>query len=176
MRLGVLTSGGDAPGMNAAIRAVVRAGIYHSCQITGFRRGLAGLLNREAQEMDLGSVADIINRGGTILHTSRSQEFKDNGVGRAAGCLADEGVEGLVIIGGEGSVKAAACLAQAGVPVVAIPATIDNDVAETDACIGFDTAANTIVSSVDRVRDTASALERGFVIEVMGRMKQLPDN
>lgn len=170
MHLGVLTSGGDAPGMNAAIRAVVRAGIYHSCRVTGIRRGLVGLTAGEAEPMDLGSVADIMHRGGTILHTGRSPEFQNgSGLPAALEVVSGLGLDGLVVIGGDGSVRAAHRLAEAGVAVAAIPATIDNDVSGSDQSIGFDTAVNTIVSSVDRVRDTATALERGFVVEVMGR-------
>ncbi|MEW6522720.1 MAG: ATP-dependent 6-phosphofructokinase [Bacillota bacterium] len=170
MHLGVLTSGGDAPGMNAAIRAVVRAGIFNSCRVTGIRRGLLGLMAGEAQPMDLGSVADIIYRGGTILHTGRSPDFQNGqGLPSALEAVRALGLDGLVVIGGDGSARAALKLAQAGVRVVAIPATIDNDVPGSDDSIGFDTAVNTIAGSVDRVRDTATALERGFVIEVMGR-------
>ena len=169
-KIAVLTSGGDAPGMNAAIRAVVRKTIYHGLEIYGVRRGFAGLINREANPMQLGSVADIIHRGGTILHTARSPEFlTPEGQEKAVGFLKDEKIEGLVIIGGDGSFKGAKVLGEAGFLVVGVPATIDNDIPCTDFCIGFDTAVSTVTDAINKVRDTATSHERIYVIEVMGR-------
>ena len=169
-KIAVLTSGGDAPGMNAAIRAVVRKSIYHGLEIYGVRRGFAGLINREANPMQLGSVADIIHRGGTILHTARSPEFlTPEGHEKAVGFLKDEKIEGLVIIGGDGSFKGAKVLGDAGFLAVGVPATIDNDIPCTDFCIGFDTAVNTVTDAINKVRDTATSHERIYVIEVMGR-------
>ncbi len=169
-KIAVLTSGGDAPGMNAAIRAVVRKSIYHGLEIYGVRRGFAGLINREAIPMQLGSVADIIHRGGTILHTARSPEFlTPEGQEKAVGFLKDEKIEGLVIIGGDGSFKGAKVLGDAGFLAVGVPATIDNDIPCTDFCIGFDTAVNTVTDAINKVRDTATSHERTHVIEVMGR-------
>ena len=169
-KIAVLTSGGDAPGMNAAIRAVVRKSIYHGLEIYGVRRGFAGLIIREANPMQLGSVADIIHRGGTILHTARSPEFlTPEGQEKAVGFLKDEKIEGLVIIGGDGSFKGAKVLGEAGFLAVGVPATIDNDIPCTDFCIGFDTTVNTVTDAINKVRDTATSHERTHVIEVMGR-------
>lgn len=169
-RIGVLTSGGDAPGMNAAIRAVVRTGIYYGCQVVGIRRGFAGLLAKDMMSLELGSVADVIHRGGTVLRTARSEEFaSEAGQARAYDNLSTAGIEGLVVIGGDGSLRGAAELAASGLPTVVVPATIDNDMAGTDATIGFDTAVNTAVAAIDRIRDTATSHERTFIIEVMGR-------
>ena len=169
-KIAVLTSGGDAPGMNAAIRAVVRKSIYHGLEIYGVRRGFAGLINREANPLQLGSVADIIHRGGTILHTARSPEFlTPEGQEKAVGFLKDEKIEGLVIIGGDGSFKGAKVLGEAGFLAVGVPATIDNDIPCTDFCIGFDTTVNTVTDAINKVRDTATSHERTHVIEVMGR-------
>ena len=169
-KIAVLTSGGDAPGMNAAIRAVVRKSIYHGLEIYGVRRGFAGLINREAIPMQLGSVADIVHRGGTILHTARSPEFlTSEGQEKAVRFLKDEKIEGLVIIGGDGSFKGAKVLGDAGFLAVGVPATIDNDIPCTDFCIGFDTAVNTVTDAINKVRDTATSHERTYVIEVMGR-------
>ncbi len=170
-RIGILTSGGDAPGMNAAIRAVVRKAIYHGMEVIGIMRGLAGFIEGDMRPMNVGSVADIIHRGGTILRTARSDEFTTR-EGRAK---AFENVErfrlqGLVVIGGDGSFEAARVFYEEfGLPVVGIPATIDNDVAGTDACIGFDTAVNNVVLAINRIRDTATSHERTFIVEVMGR-------
>ena len=169
-KIAVLTSGGDAPGMNAAIRAVVRKSIYHGLEIYGVRRGFAGLINREANPMQLGSVADIIHRGGTILHTARSPEFlTPEGQEKAVKFLKDEKIEGLIIIGGDGSFKGAKVLGEAGFLAVGVPATIDNDIPCTDFCIGFDTTVNTVTDAINKVRDTATSHERTHVIEVMGR-------
>lgn len=169
-KIGVLTSGGDAPGMNAAIRAVVRKAIYHGLEVIGIRRGYQGLLKKEFVKLSLGSVADIIHRGGTILHTARCEEFKAlQGQARGVDSLKEEGIEGLVVIGGDGSFRGALALARFGVAVVGIPATIDNDLPCTDYSIGFDTAVNNVVDAINKIRDTATSHERTFVIEVMGR-------
>lgn len=170
-RIGVLTSGGDAPGMNAAIRAVVRTGIYYGCQVMGIRRGFAGVLTDDMVQLELGSVADIIHRGGTVLRTARSEEFaSEAGQAKAYENLKAAGIEGLVVIGGDGSLRGAAALAERGLPTVAVPATIDNDMAGTDSTVGFDTAINTAVAAIDRIRDTATSHERTYIIEVMGRL------
>lgn len=169
-QIGVLTSGGDAPGMNAAIRAVVRQSIYMGYKVRGIRRGFAGLFARRVVRLELSSVADIIKMGGTILRTARAQEMlQADGIAKAASVLTSLGIDGLVVIGGDGSLRAALALHRAGVSVVGIPASIDNDIAGIDAAIGFDTAVNTVVEAMDRLRDTASAHERVFVLEVMGR-------
>jgi 6-phosphofructokinase 1 len=169
-KVGVLTSGGDAPGMNAAIRAVVRQAIYMGFPVVGFRRGFQGVLDGEPEPLSLSSVADIIKLGGTILNTARSPVMlQADGPQMAADRLRALGVDGVVVVGGEGSLTGAWRLHQAGVAVVGIPATIDNDVYGVDAAIGFDTAVNIVVEAMDRLRDTASAHERVFVVEVMGR-------
>ena len=170
-RMGVLTSGGDAPGMNAAIRAVVRKGIFHGLEVVGIRRGYSGLLTGDFVPMDLGSVADIIHRGGTILRTSRCEEFKTAaGQALAIRNLKAAGIDGLAVIGGDGSFRGAHLLNEQGVLTVGIPGTIDNDIAGTELTIGFDTAVNTAVSAIDRIRDTATSHDRTYVIEVMGRL------
>ncbi|MGC8489383.1 MAG: ATP-dependent 6-phosphofructokinase [Clostridia bacterium] len=169
-RIGVLTSGGDAPGMNAAIRAVVRQSIFMGFEVVGIRRGFQGIFERQTEDLEISSVADIIKLGGTVLHTGRSRAMLDpGGPAQAVRSLEELGVEGLVVIGGDGSLKGSAKIGAIGLPVVAIPATIDNDVYGVDASIGFDTAVNIVVEAMDRLRDTASAHERVFVIEVMGR-------
>ncbi len=170
-KIALMTSGGDAPGMNAAVRAVVRRGISRGYQISGIRRGYAGLLSgNNLVEMELGSVADIIHRGGTILLTARAPEmFETHYQDQAADRLKEEGVEGLVVIGGEGSFKGALTLAERGINVSCVPATIDNDINGTEQTIGFDTAVNTILDAVNRLRDTATSHERVFLLEVMGR-------
>ncbi|NLW16787.1 MAG: 6-phosphofructokinase [Firmicutes bacterium] len=170
-KIGVLTSGGDAPGMNAAIRAVVRTGIYYGYQVVGIRRGFAGLLAGDMVDLELGSVADIIHRGGTVLRTARSEEFTtEDGQARARENLMSAGIEGLIVIGGDGSLKGATALLERGIPTIGVPATIDNDMAGTDLTIGFDTAINTAVTAIDRIRDTATSHERTYIIEVMGRL------
>lgn len=170
-KLAVLTSGGDAPGMNAAIRAVVRKAIYHGIDVMGVRRGYAGLLTNDLIPMDLGSVADIIHRGGTVLRTARCEEFKTReGQAIALDNLRAAGVEGLIVIGGDGSFRGAQALHEQGMLTIGIPGTIDNDIAGTDVTIGFDTAVNTAVSAIDRIRDTATSHDRTYVIEVMGRL------
>ncbi|WP_088227894.1 6-phosphofructokinase [Desulfosporosinus sp. FKB] len=169
-RIGVLTSGGDAPGMNAAVRAVVRKGIFHGLMIFGIHRGYEGLIHGEIQEMSIGSVADIVLRGGTVLKTARSEEMKTPaGQQKALAQLQERKIDALVVIGGDGSFRGAQTLVAQGVKVVGIPGTIDNDIAGTDLTIGFDTAVNTVVDAVSKIRDTASSHDRTFIVEVMGR-------
>lgn len=170
-RIGVLTSGGDAPGMNAAVRAVVRKAIYHELEVYGIERGYSGLVNGEFRELNLSSVADIIQRGGTILRTARSESFRTpEGRRKAAENLQQQGIEGLVLIGGDGSFRGAKCLSdEHHVKFIGVPGTIDNDIPCTDYCIGFDTAVNNVVDAVNKIRDTATSHERTYVIEVMGR-------
>lgn len=169
-RIGVLTSGGDAPGMNAAVRAVVRKSIYHHLKTFGIRYGFQGLIDGHIDPLEIGSVGDIIHRGGTKLYSSRSQEFMmDAGQQKAIKQLQSHKIDGLIVIGGDGSLMGAQRLAALGFPTVGIPATIDNDIVGTDFTIGFDTALNTIIDAVDKVRDTATSHERIYVIEVMGR-------
>jgi len=170
-RIGVLTSGGDAPGMNCAIRAVVRKAIFFGLDVTGIQRGYSGLINGELREMNLSSVADIIHRGGTILRTARSETFRTpEGRAKAAEHLREMGVEGLVIIGGDGSFRGARLLSnEHGIKFIGVPGTIDNDIPCTDYCIGFDTAVNNVVDAINKIRDTATSHERTYVVEVMGR-------
>ncbi|HHY46054.1 MAG TPA: 6-phosphofructokinase [Firmicutes bacterium] len=169
-RIAVLTSGGDAPGMNAAIRSVVRTALHHGLSVFGVSRGYLGLMNGEIQEMDTRSVGDIVQRAGTILRSARSERFKtEEGQREALFQLEKFGIEGLVVIGGDGSFRGAKCLSDLGVPTIGIPASIDNDVACTDLAIGFDTATNTAVDAITKIRDTASSHGRVNVIEVMGR-------
>lgn len=169
-RIGVLTSGGDAPGMNAAIRAVVRSGIYRGFEVYGIRRGYEGLLNGDLYEMNLRSVSDIMSRGGTILQTARSKTFTTpEGVKRAARMAEVFKLDAIVVIGGDGSFRGARDLSKEGVNVVGIPATIDNDIGSTDYTIGFDTALNTVKDAIDKIKDTAFSHERCSVVEVMGR-------
>ena len=170
-KIGVLTAGGDAPGMNAAIRAVVRSAIYNGLEVVGFERGYCGLIEGLACPMGPRSVSGIINLGGTILKTVRCQEMKTPaGVEKAAEVLKSKGIDGLVAIGGDGTFTGASKLYKAsGIPIIGIPATIDNDVTGTDTTIGFDTAVNTALSAIDKIRDTATSHERVFVVEVMGR-------
>ena len=168
--IGVLTSGGDAPGMNAAIRAVVRTAIHKGLKVKGIMRGYAGLLQEEIVDMDGLSVADIINRGGTILYTARCQEFTTpEGQQKGAEICRKHGIDGLVVIGGDGSFKGAGKLSALGINTVGLPGTIDLDIACTDYTIGFDTAVNTAMDAIDRVRDTSTSHERCSIIEVMGR-------
>ncbi len=170
-RIGVLTSGGDAPGMNAAIRAVVRSGIYHGFEVFGIKKGYEGLLSGDMYEMNLRSVSDIMSRGGTILQTARCKEFNTpEGVERGARMTEVFKLDGLVVIGGDGSFRGARDLSRVvGIPVVGIPATIDNDIGCTDYTIGFDTACNTVKDAIDKIKDTAYSHERCSVVEVMGR-------
>ena len=169
-RLAVLTSGGDAPGMNAAIRAVTRAAIAQGVEVVGIRRGYEGLLEGDIIPMSISSVGGIIHRGGTILRTARCERFlRPEGVNEGLDQLRTFDIDALVVIGGDGSFRGAWELDQRGFPVAGVPGTIDNDVAGTDATIGFDTAANTALEAVVRLRDTASSHERLFIVEVMGR-------
>lgn len=169
-RIAVLTSGGDAPGMNAAIRAVVRTTIAAGGQAFGIEHGFEGLLEQRFLPLALGDVGGKLDRGGTFLGTSRTDRFfTDEGVAEAAQVLESRGIDGLVVIGGDGSYRGAEALHAAGARVVGVPGTIDNDVSGTDTSVGFDTALNTICDAVAKVRDTASSHERTFVIEVMGR-------
>ncbi len=170
-RIGLMTSGGDAPGMNAAIRAVVRHALGRSLEVVGIRRGYAGLLVGELLPLTRAGVANIIQRGGTILGTSRSPEFyQPGGRARAAAVLRGAGIEALVVVGGEGTLHGATLLAaEHGVAIAGVPGTIDNDVYGTDFTIGFDTAVNTALEAIDRIRDTAASHERLFLVEVMGR-------
>ncbi len=168
--IGVLTSGGDAPGMNAAIRAVVRTGIARGLNVKGILRGYAGLLNEEIKDMDSRSVSDIIQRGGTVLYTARCEEFKNVDVQeRAVQILRKHGIDSLVVIGGDGSYRGAGALAKLGINTIGLPGTIDLDISCTDYTIGFDTAVNTAMEAIDRVRDTSTSHERCSIIEVMGR-------
>ena len=163
--IGILTSGGDAPGMNAAIRAVVRSAIYYGCKVYGINRGYKGLIESDLVEMDLSSVGDIIHRGGTILKSSRCEEFKtEEGRQKAVKILKKHGIDCLVVIGGDGSFNGAQKLSDLG-----LPGTIDNDLAYTDYTIGFDTALNTVVDAISKIRDTSSSHERVNIVEVMGR-------
>ncbi|MDF2546346.1 MAG: 6-phosphofructokinase [Anaerosolibacter sp.] len=169
-KIGVLTSGGDSPGMNAAIRAVVRSAIYHDLKVVGIKRGYEGLINGDIEEMNLSSVADIIHRGGTMLRTARSEEFRtEKGFNKALNVISIFGIEGIVVIGGDGSFKGAEKLSQAGVKAVGLPGTIDNDLAYTDYTIGFDTAVNTVVNAISNIRDTSTSHGRANIVEVMGR-------
>ncbi len=170
-RIGVITSGGDAPGRNAAIRAVVRASLYRNCEVIGFYHGWQGVIEDESQNMDSKSVGGIIDRGGTILRSARSKEFMTvEGRKKAHAVLKKNNIEGLVVIGGDGSLTGALKLQEEfGFPIMGVPGSIDNDIAGTDYSIGFDTAVNISVEAIDRVRDTAYSHERVFVIEVMGR-------
>jgi 6-phosphofructokinase 1 len=170
-RIGVLTSGGDSPGMNAAIRAVVRTGIYNKLEVYGIMRGYSGMVDGDIFEMESKSVANIIQRGGTILKTSRSNEFLEpEGRKRAYESLKKFGINGLVIIGGDGSFRGAQTFSKEfDIPCIGLPGTIDKDIAGTDFTIGFDTAVNTAVEAIDKIRDTMDAHDRLFVIEVMGR-------
>lgn len=169
--IGILTSGGDAPGMNAAIRAAVRGGIYHGLKIYGIERGFDGLIEGAIKEMNVSSVSDILHKGGTMLRTARSQRFMtDEGFKRALSMLDSFSIEGLVIIGGDGSMTGGVKLDEAGITVMGVPGTIDNDLAYTDFSVGFDTAVNTVLSSISNIRDTSSSHERSTVIEVMGRL------
>ena len=169
-RIGVMTSGGDAPGMNAAIRAVVREAISLDMEVFGIMRGFEGLLDGDIKKLEWTSVGDILQRGGTILRTARSKRFLDPAnQEKAAEVLRTFEIEGLVIIGGDGSLHGGLKLSKLGIPVMGLPGTIDNDLAYTDYTIGFDTAVNTILGLISNIRDTSSAHERTTVIEVMGR-------
>ena len=168
--IGVLTSGGDAPGMNAAVRAVVRLGCEKGMRVMGIKRGYNGLMYGDMYEMNLRSVSNIINRGGTVLYSARSPEFKtEEGMQKAIEVCKQVGMEGVVVIGGDGSFRGARDLSLRGIPCVGIPGTIDNDIACCDYTIGYDTAMNTVMQMVDRLRDTTESHDRCSVVEVMGR-------
>ncbi len=170
-RIALLTSGGDSPGMNACIRAVVRKAIYHGMEVIGINRGFNGFVEADMVPMNLGSVADIIHRGGTILRTARSDQFLTReGRARAYENVKRFGLQGLVVIGGDGSFRGALQFnLEYNLPVVGVPGTIDNDIPGTDQTIGFDTAVNTVVEAINKIRDTATSHERTFIVEVMGR-------
>ncbi|MGO1616696.1 MAG: 6-phosphofructokinase [Oceanisphaera sp.] len=169
-RIGVLTSGGDAPGMNAAIRAVVRAGLHHNVEVFGIRSGYKGLYHDEIALLERHSVSDVITRGGTFLGSARFPEFKEEAIrAQAVANLKKHAIDALVVIGGDGSYMGAMSLTELGFPCIGIPGTIDNDIAGTDFTIGFDTALNVAVEALDRLRDTCSSHNRISVVEVMGR-------
>ena len=186
-RIGVLTSGGDSPGMNAAVRAVVRTALYNGIQCIGIRRGWQGLINSDFVQLDAASVGHIISRGGTILYTARSEDFmSEKGRLKAVSTCSEDfmsekgrlkavstcrmlGLDGVVAIGGDGTFRGALALSRLGIPVVGIPATIDNDIGCTNYTIGFDTACNTAIECIDKLRDTMQSHERCSVVEVMGR-------
>ncbi len=169
-RIGVLTSGGDAPGMNAAVRAVVRTAMYHGIECYGIRRGYNGLINGDIVKLDEKSVSRIINRGGTILYTARSKEFMtEEGQKRAVSVCKLLGLDSIIAIGGDGTFRGARALSKHGINVIGVPATIDNDICCTNYSIGFDTAANTAIDCIDKLRDTMQSHERCSVVEVMGR-------
>lgn len=169
-RIGVLTSGGDAPGMNPCVRAVVRTALYHNVECYGIRRGYNGLISGDIIRLDERNVSHIINRGGTILYTARSKEFMtEEGQRKAASTCKFLGLDGIVAIGGDGTFRGASALSRYGINVICIPATIDNDICCTNYSIGFDTAANTAIECIDKLRDTMQSHERCSVVEVMGR-------
>lgn len=170
-KIGILTSGGDSPGMNCAIRAVVRTALSHDLEVMGIQRGYQGLIQNEMSSLDVSSVGNIIHTGGTILQTSRSKDFmSEQGRRKAYDNLRQNQIEGLVVLGGNGSYKGAKIFSEEfDIPVIGIPATIDNDISGTEYTIGFDTAVQTAIDAVDKIRDTASSHERTFIVEVMGR-------
>ena len=168
--IGVLTSGGDSPGMNAAIRAVVRTSIYNNVRIMGIKQGYNGLINGNIKEMNLSSVADIIHRGGTKLRTARCDEFTtEKGLQKALNVIRIFNIDGIIVLGGDGSFKGARKLNEAGVPIIGVPCTIDNDMGYTDYTIGFFTAVETVVDAISKIRDTSSSHGRANIVEVMGR-------
>ncbi len=169
-RIGILTSGGDSPGMNAAVRAVIRTSIHHGMEIYGVERGYEGLIEGEINRLDTSFAADILQRGGTVLKTARSEEFRTaEGKRMAYNMLNNFGIENLIVIGGDGSLRGAVELADMGINVMGIPATIDNDLAYTDFTIGFDTAVNTVLTAISNIRDTSTSHDRTTIVEVMGR-------
>lgn len=169
-KIGVLTSGGDAPGMNAAIRAVVRIGAYYGIEVVGVRRGYNGLIHGELEKLEPRTVSGIIQRGGTTLQTARCIEFKEaSGINKAVNIARVFGLDGLVVIGGDGSFRGARDLCAAGLPTIAMPGTIDNDISCSEYTVGYDTCLNTVMEAVDKIRDTTQSHERCSVIEVMGR-------
>ena len=168
--IGVLTSGGDAPGMNAAVRAVVRTAIANGMTVKGIRRGYNGLIEGDIIDLDVRSVSDIIHRGGTVLYTARSPRFKtEEGMLEAMENCKKHGIEGIVVIGGDGSYRGAQAMSRLGINTIGLPGTIDLDIACTEYTIGFDTAVNTAMEAIDKVRDTSTSHERCSIIEVMGR-------
>ena len=168
--IGVLTSGGDAPGMNAAVRAVVRTAVTEGCNVKGIQKGYAGLLEEEIIDLNAGSVSDILNKGGTFLYTARCKEFMTReGQMKGAEICRKHGIDGIVVIGGDGSFRGAQKLASLGINTIGVPGTIDLDISCTDYTIGFDTAVNTAMEAIDKVRDTSTSHERCSIIEVMGR-------
>ena len=169
-KIGVLTSGGDAPGMNAAVRAVVRSAIQKGIEVVGIYRGYNGLIKGDIRPLAITDVSDIIQRGGTVLYTARCLEFKEKaGILKAKQTCIDNGIEGIVVIGGDGSFRGAADLSAEGIPCIGLPGTIDNDIAMTEYTIGYDTAMNTAMELIDKLIDTASSHDRCSVVEVMGR-------
>jgi 6-phosphofructokinase 1 len=169
-RIGILTSGGDAPGMNACIRAVVRTALYKNMEVVGIKRGYYGLVTDDVLDMQIDSVSDIVQRGGTILLTARCPEFKtEDGMKAALATIKKHRIEGLVVIGGDGSFRGARDLSNLGVPTIGIPGTIDNDLAYTEYSLGFDTAVNTCLYLINNLRDTMTSHERVSIVEVMGR-------
>jgi len=170
-KIGVLTSGGDAPGMNAAIRSVCRTALHNQLECFGIMRGFQGLIDNDIKRLPTTAVANILQRGGTMLKTARCQDFfEEKGRAKAAANLKEQGIEALVVIGGDGSFKGAQKLyKEQGINVIGVPGTIDNDIVGTDYTIGYDTALNTAVSAIDKIRDTAEAHDRIFIVEVMGR-------
>lgn len=169
-KIGVLTSGGDAPGMNAAVRAVCRAALQKGMEVVGIKRGYNGLLNGEVVEMNARSVSGIIQRGGTCLYTARCPEFREKeGVAKGRDKCIELGLDGIVVIGGDGSFRGAADLSAMGIPCIGLPGTIDNDISCTEYTIGYDTAMNTAMEMIDKIRDTAQSHDRCSVVEVMGR-------
>lgn len=169
-KIGVLTSGGDAPGMNAAIRAVVRTAVFNNIEVLGVKRGYNGLINGDFIPMDARSVGETLQKGGTILQTARCLEFKEiEGVRKAVKVAKESGMDGLVVIGGDGSFRGARDLTREGLPTIAMPGTIDNDIGCSEYTIGYDTCLNTVIEAVDKLRDTCSSHERCSVVEVMGR-------
>ncbi|KHE72954.1 ATP-dependent 6-phosphofructokinase [Halobacillus sp. BBL2006] len=169
-RIGVLTSGGDAPGMNAAIRAVVRSGLYHGIEMVGIKYGFQGILNNNIEQMDAESVGSVMQRGGTILQSYICEEIEtDNGQDQVIKNLKNAGIDALVVIGGRDALETAKCLASKKFPCIGIPATIDNDIPGVTDAIGFDTALNTVIDYIDRIRDTASSHEKTSIIEVAGK-------
>ena len=169
-KIGVLTSGGDAPGMNSAIRAVVRTGVYYGLEVYGVKRGYNGLINGDLERLEARDVSSIMQRGGTFLQTARCLEFKEqSGVDKAVNVAKVFGLDGLVVIGGDGSFRGAKDLCASGLPTIALPGTIDNDISCSEYTIGYDTCLNTVMDAVDRLRDTTQSHDRCSVIEVMGR-------
>ena len=169
-RIGVLTSGGDAPGMNPCVRSIVRTAIYHGIECYGIRRGYHGLINGDILRLDAKNIGHIINRGGTILYTARSKEFMtEEGQQKAVSTCKFLGLDGIIAIGGDGTFRGAQALSKHGINVICVPATIDNDISCTNYSIGFDTAANTAIECIDKLRDTMQSHERCSVVEVMGR-------